>query len=139
MFQRNTRQRQIILDELRKLTSHPTAAELYDIVRCRLPRVSLGTVYRNLDLLTRMGTIHKLEWSGGEARFDGNPQGHDHLRCVCCGRVDDLDSAPVDVSAEATRDPHGYEILGHRLEFFGLCPDCRRKPHSESNENTKGD
>ena len=71
-LQRNTRQRQVILEELQKLTSHPTAAVLYDIVRRRLPKISLGTVYRNLELLARMGMVQKLELAGGEARFDGN-------------------------------------------------------------------
>jgi Fur family ferric uptake transcriptional regulator len=126
-FQRNTRPRQIILEELRKLTSHPTAAELYDIVRLRLPNVSLGTVYRNLDLLARMGTIQKLEWSGGETRFDGTVAEHDHLRCLECGRVDDVGGVSLDVPLEGHRDFHGYEIRGHRLEFLGVCPWCRQR------------
>ena len=139
MFQRNTRQRQIILEELCRLRSHPTAAELYDIVRRRMPNLSLGTIYRNLDLLTRAGTIQKLERSGGEARFDGNPQYHDHLRCIHCGRVDDLEGSPLDVASHPGRDFHGYEIVAHRLEFLGVCPRCQRQPSSDLNHVTKGD
>ena len=71
-FQRNTRQREVILEELRKLRSHPTAPVLYEIVRRRLPRISLGTVYRNLELLAKSGVVRKLELSDSEARFDGN-------------------------------------------------------------------
>ena len=93
---RKTRQRQVILEELQAVTSHPTAVELYQLVRRRLPRVSLGTVYRNLDLLARMGLIEKKEHSGGEARFDANTAQHDHLRCVRCGRVDDLPTPPLE-------------------------------------------
>ena len=67
-IQRNTRQRQVILEELRCLESHPTAAALHAIVRRRLPKISLGTVYRNLELLARKGMIQKLESAGAEAR-----------------------------------------------------------------------
>jgi Fur family transcriptional regulator, ferric uptake regulator len=122
--QRHTRQRQVILEELRNLTSHPTAGALYDVVRRRLPRISLGTVYRNLELLARTGTIQKLEF-GGEARFDGCVARHDHLRCVRCGRVDDVSAPPLDLFEGAANDWGGYQILGHRLEFFGICPQCR--------------
>ena len=87
---RHSRQRQVILEELQKVTSHPTAVELHAMVRDRLPSVSLGTVYRNLDLLARLGQIEKHEYSSGEARFDANMAEHDHLRCIRCGRVDDL-------------------------------------------------
>jgi Fur family transcriptional regulator, ferric uptake regulator len=125
--QRNTRQRHVILEELQKLTSHPTAAELYGIVRHRLSKISLGTVYRNLYLLARTGAIQKLEFGGGEARFDGNIAQHDHLRCVRCGRVDDVSSHPLDLLGGAPNDCCGYEILGHRLEFFGICPQCRSR------------
>ena len=82
-LQRNSRQRQVILEELRKLTSHPTAAVLYAVVRRRLPKISLGTVYRNLELLARMGVVQKLELAGGEARFDGRSLG-----TTMCGACD---------------------------------------------------
>jgi Fur family transcriptional regulator, ferric uptake regulator len=131
-FQRNTRQRQVILDELQGLPSHPTAAELYAIVRRKLPRISLGTVYRNLDLLARVGMIQKLDLAGTEARFDGNVARHDHLRCVRCGRVDDVSALPLDLSGGTANDCSGYEILGHRLEFFGICPRCREPQDSDT-------
>jgi len=128
-FQRNTRQRQVILEELQRAASHPTAVGLFGLVRRRLPKISLGTVYRNLELLVRMGAVQKLEFEG-EARFDGNVERHDHLRCVGCGRVDDLFGPPLDLLGGESDDLCGYEILGHRLEFFGLCPACRRRRNS---------
>jgi Fur family transcriptional regulator, ferric uptake regulator len=124
-FQRNTKQRQVILEELRKLKSHPTAVGLYRIVACRLPRISLGTVYRNLDLLSKAGIVQKLECGGGEARFDGDVTAHDHIRCVKCGKVDDIHHPPFDLSGGVADDFNGYSVLGHRVEFFGLCPKCR--------------
>ena len=131
-FQRMTRQREVILEELRKLTSHPTAAGLHEIVRRRLPKTSLGTVYRNLELMAEMGVVQKLEFSGAEARFDGNVDRHDHLRCIRCKRVDDVHGAPLDLSRVDRHDCSGYEILGHRLEWIGICRQCRDRPASEN-------
>ncbi|MBU0718308.1 MAG: transcriptional repressor [Planctomycetes bacterium] len=124
--ERNTLQRRVVLEELRKLTSHPTAAELYEIARDRLPKISLGTVYRNLDRLARRGVIRKLDLAGSEARFDGNPKHHCHVRCVCCGRVDDVAGVPGDFVKSPVNHPDGYEIKGFRLEFIGTCPACRK-------------
>jgi len=123
---RKTRQRQVILEELQAVKSHPTAVELHEIVRQRLPKVSLGTIYRNLDLLARMGLIEKLEHAGGEARFDANTAEHDHLRCVCCGRIDDLMTPPLELVCPEDHDLRGYQVLGRRLEFIGICPRCRQ-------------
>ena len=100
-LQRNTRQRQVILEELQKLTSHPTAPDLYGIVRKRLPKISLGTVYRNLELLTRHNVIKKLDLRGSVAHFDGNSTLHYHVRCSCCDQVDDLYELP-EISLPAT-------------------------------------
>ena len=124
---RNTRQRQVILEELRKLHSHPSAAALYEIVRKRLPNISLGTVYRNLELLSRTGVIQKLNTGQTEARFDGITDQHYHVCCDSCGRVDDLSDAPPDLIDNSVGELQGYEILGHQLQFIGICPDCKGK------------
>ena len=129
--QRNTRQRQVVLEELQKLTSHPTAAELYEFTRGRLPKISLGTVYRNLEVLVRMGLAQKLDLKGAEARFDGNPKPHYHVRCVGCGRVDDIHDLPLDPVSYEFESPNGYEIVGVRLEFVGVCPECQNHPAAE--------
>jgi Fur family transcriptional regulator, ferric uptake regulator len=125
-IRRNTRQRQLILDELKKLTTHPTAATLHRIVSRRLPKISLGTVYRNLDLLARTGVIQKLESGGEEARFDGNLTPHCHIRCVKCGRLDDIPPQSLDPLGGVKNDFNGYCVLGHRIEFFGVCPQCHK-------------
>ena len=87
---RKTKQREVILEELMKLRAHPSADELYERVKKRLPRISLGTVYRNLEMLSREGIIHRLETAGSQKRFDGETGDHQHIRCVRCGRIDDL-------------------------------------------------
>jgi len=123
--QRNTRQRQVVLEELKKVICHPTAAELYEITRARMPKISLGTVYRNLELLAQNGVIQKLEIGGAEARFDGNPEQHYHVRCIRCERVDDVHDLPEDFVQGEVRSLAGYDIVGFRLEFLGVCPDCQ--------------
>lgn len=119
---RMTRQRKIIVEELCKVTSHPTAYELCQMVRKQLPRISLGTVYRNLEILSRRGEITKIE--GEEMRFDGNIDRHYHLRCQQCGCIEDVHMEiiqGVDQLAEAIT---GGRIYGHQLEFAGLCKQC---------------
>jgi len=122
--QRNTRQRQAILEELQKLTSHPTAADLYEIVRKRLPGISLGTVYRNLELLSQNNLIQKLDIGDTEARFDGNPEPHCHVRCKICERVGDLHDLAPDPLSKMSKKANGWDILGYRIEFEGTCPKC---------------
>jgi Fur family ferric uptake transcriptional regulator len=119
-----TRQRQVILEELRKVKTHPSADEVYEMVRKRLPRISLGTVYRNLEILSESGEIKKLEPGSSLKRFDGNPSEHFHIRCIRCNRIADMPMASDFEIDLADMTPTEYEILGHRLEFFGLCPHC---------------
>ncbi len=129
-----TPQRQVILEELAKVTTHPTAGELYDKVRKRLPHISLGTVYRNLDLMTDSGMIQKLEMAGAQKRFDAMVKNHYHVRCVSCDRVDDVGWETLPGIEESVKGLSNYEILGHRLEFTGICPDCKRdRLRSEDN------
>lgn len=129
---RNTRQRQVIVEELRRLDHHPTAAELYALTRHRLPRISLGTVYRNLDVLTKMGVVRKVEGGGSGARFDCNPEPHHHVRCVGCGGIGDIAGLPEAFQDRDLGRVDGYEILEYRLEFIGYCPDCiEKQPRTE--------
>ncbi|UCH24096.1 MAG: transcriptional repressor [Deltaproteobacteria bacterium] len=123
-----TQQRQIILEELRQVNSHPSADEVYEMVRKRLPRISLGTVYRNLEILSELGEIQKLELGGDLKRFDRNPIKHYHIRCMRCGRVDDAPIAPLNQIENELYGATVYTIIGHRLEFEGLCPQCSKTP-----------
>lgn len=123
---RMTRQRMIILEELRKVHTHPTADELYSRVRERMPHISLGTVYRNLDLLAASRQIVKLESAGTMRRFDGNTAPHRHVRCVRCGRVADV---PAAMCGDAEPDVNGVHVEGFavtaaRVEYEGLCDAC---------------
>jgi len=124
-----TRQRKVILEELRKVNTHPSADEVYEMVRKRLPRISLGTVYRNLEILSESGDIQKLEPGCNLKRFDGNPSEHSHIRCIRCDRIADVPMVPgfeIDLEKVKATD---FEITGHRLEFLGVCPQCAGKPN----------
>ena len=124
---RITRQRKVILEGLKNTTSHPTAGEVYDLVRQELPRVSLGTVYRNLETLSRDGHILKLDLDEGQKRFDGRTDPHYHLRCLDCGRVLDINLDPQTEIVKKANRMNACLVTGHKLEFTGLCPRCRGK------------
>ncbi|MFH1418607.1 MAG: transcriptional repressor [Planctomycetota bacterium] len=138
IHRRKTRQRQVVLEELKKLTSHPTAAELYEIARQRLPRISLGTIYRNLELLVRMGLVRKLGTGGPEARFDADVDRHYHVCCVRCGRVEDAEGLPDDAVPHEIKRLGDYVILGYNLEFEGICPACRTDRTGYADETRSG-
>ena len=122
---RMTRQRQVILEELQNAGSHPNADEVYKMVRKRLPRISLGTVYRNLEVLSKSGVIRKLELGGTQKRFDHDLEGHYHVRCINCGRLDDIPFKPIPDIEDTFRGVCDYQITGHQLVLTGLCPKCK--------------
>jgi Fur family ferric uptake transcriptional regulator len=124
---RLTKQRQVILDEVRKSHSHPTADEVYEKVREHVPKISLGTVYRNLDRLAQMGEIRKVQLSGAQARYDGEVGGHHHARCTACGRIADVSVEALPEIKPLGRRVDGFSITGLNVELLGLCSRCRGK------------
>lgn len=123
---RMTRQRRIILDELQAPNQHPTADAVYERVRCRMPNISLGTVYRNLELLTQAGFIRTLRLGGRQRRYDGGMHRHYHVRCMVCGKISDVAADRFDDLDAKASEICEFEIAGHELEFAGVCPSCRR-------------
>lgn len=123
---RLTSQRKIILEELRAVHTHPTADEVYNLVRKKMPRISLGTVYRNLEILSTLGLVRKLENAAGQKRFDGDVSPHHHVRCEVCGKVGDIFNAPPIDGVESGLDTE-FRITGHTLEFSGVCPECQTR------------
>ncbi|MBW2063475.1 MAG: transcriptional repressor [Deltaproteobacteria bacterium] len=123
-----THQRKVILEVVRGEGEHMTADEIYDRVRKKMPKISLGTVYRNLDILASQGLIRKLEPEYQQMRFDGSTTEHYHLLCTRCGKVTDAPVAHSDKILDIIEGTIGkltrYGIFGHRLEFIGLCPQC---------------
>lgn len=124
---RMTRQKKLILDILRSTDKHPTADWVYAEARKVIPDISLGTVYRNLGVLKEAGEIMELNYGSTYSRYDGNPANHYHCVCVNCGRIVDLDM-PLHQELEREAAAGGCgKIFYHRLEFYGLCPDCQRQ------------
>ena len=119
-----TCQRRVILEELQKVHSHPTVDEIYEMVRKRLPRISLGTVYRNLEILTGLGILQKLEKAGTHKRFDSRMGDHSHIRCVRCGMLQDLDREPSVEMPEAPNQIANFEVTGYCVEYLGICSSC---------------
>mgnify|MGYP001565864125 CR=1 FL=1 len=123
---RVTDQRRLILEAVRGTDVHPMAEWVYRKVRRRLPRISLGTVYRNLKLLVAEGLIQELE-RAGFGRYDGNTTRHHHFTCQVCRHIFDL-TVPVDRAFERRMASRmGLEISHHRIAFYGRCRACRAK------------
>lgn len=123
---RNTKQKEAILKYLRDTKSHPTADMIYEVMRKEMPRISKGTVYRNLKVLEENGQISELKLKDTIARYEGKKGKHYHFRCDNCGRVFDIDE-PVDKDIdERVAKRTGFKVTRHQLEFRGLCKDCQR-------------
>src|SRR5210317_2082680 len=112
MHLRMTNQREIILQELQKSRKHLSADELYERVKKIMPRISLATVYRNLETLSEAGVIGKLEISGRQKRFDFDVSDHDHIYCVQCHRVDNIKLDRNSVQPPSAASSKGYTIAG---------------------------
>jgi Fur family ferric uptake transcriptional regulator len=134
---RKTKQREVILEELRRTEDHPTADAVYQRVRKRLPNISLGTVYRNLEILSECGMIRKLDIPGTQKRFDGKTKDHYHVRCSECGRIEDLPGGLIPEIVRHVRDMTDYEVSSHRLELIGLCPECRKQHDPTDGDNSQ--
>ena len=119
-----TRQRQVILDELCHTRTHPTADQLFERVRKRLPRIGLATVYRNLDSMDKAGLIRRLD-DGAQRRYDADLSRHYHVRCLHCGSIDDIFDLEFCSPSDALRSANDFEIVDYHLEFLGICPKCR--------------
>ncbi len=126
---RQTGPRRIVLEVVRATDSHPTAEWVHGMVRRRLPRVSLGTVYRNLRLLVAAGLVN--ERPGPHARFDGNVSRHHHFTCTGCGRIVDVAGVLAEAQARAlcarVASLTGLGITHQRFEFYGRCRACQTR------------
>ena len=131
---RQTRQRKLVYEAVSGARTHPTAEWVYDRVRREMPRVSLGTIYRNLQLLVAEGRLRS--WTRGRAtRYDADLSPHDHFLCEGCGLLLDLDRAGAPLQAERRLRSRGFEVRGRILDLIGLCRDCRGAMKSRRRKN----
>jgi len=127
--QRNTVQRQIILDALRKLKTHPTIDEIYAAIHQAHPSISISTVYRNLRRLAKDGLIRRISLPDGLERYDGRAGRHYHFQCKNCGGIFDVDISEPDqlagINGEVAQK-YGFFVDGHEIAFSGLCVHCKK-------------
>jgi len=127
---KRTKARIIILDEIKKVKTHPTAYELFNMVKEKLPRVSLGTIYRNLDIMSEKGLITRIKTNDSQTHFDGRTDEHYHIQCMECGRIDDVELDTLKGIDDVVEERTGYAVLYHTINFYGLCPECSKRDSS---------
>lgn len=123
-LQRSTKQRTVIKNIIRSTKCHPTADWIYQEARKAIPDISLGTVYRNLQVLTNESYIQELNYGKGFSRFDGNPEPHYHFVCEKCGNITDFELENISVVLTEAQKLLSGSINSHRLELYGVCADC---------------
>jgi Fur family peroxide stress response transcriptional regulator len=121
---RMTPQRHAILAYLLDTMMHPTADDIYRALEDRFPSMSVATVYNNLKVFIEAGLVRELTYGDDSSRFDSDMSDHYHAICDDCGKIVDFEYPPLhDVEWNAARQT-GFQVKGHRLEVYGLCPDC---------------
>ncbi|MGE5251799.1 MAG: Fur family transcriptional regulator [Bacteroidota bacterium] len=124
---RITPQRLAICSLLASSREHPTAAQIYNELKPRFSSLSLATVYNTLEVLVHLGAINSLGKAGDDAvHYDADTGAHVNLACVSCSRIFDVPNRHVDPLAEEIRAASGFRLLGARLLYYGLCPDCQK-------------
>ncbi len=130
---RNTRQKQLILNVIKQNCGrHMTAEEIHDLVRKNDGDIGIATVYRNIKLLQEEGVLLKAQFGGQEsAKYEmcvlGGDHTHHHLICLQCGAVYDVEDDLLDKIERLVSDKKGFQILDHRLNFYGICRECQEK------------
>jgi len=125
---RLTPQRMAVLKTLVTNEEHLSVEQIYDRVRVDFPMTSLATIYKTVAVLKEMGEVLELGFSDGSNRYDGSkPYPHPHLICIKCKNIVDIDISTLDALSQKIAQKTGYRIVNHRLDFFGICPQCREK------------
>lgn len=121
-----SRQREIILDTLKENVVHPTAEYLYAKIQEKDPKISLATLYRNLNQLTENGMIKKIDGLETSSHYDHNTHEHYHFICTKCRRVFDIDAEVAPELIRRTEEKTDFLIENHDIVFSGICKDCRQ-------------
>ena len=130
---RITPQRLAILKILAESKGHPSVESIYDQVKPDFPTTSLATIYKNVTVLKELGQVLELGFSDDSNRYDGSkPYDHPHVVCVRCKKILDPDIAALKDMTEELMRQTGFTITRHRLDFFGLCPECKSKADKRS-------
>lgn len=121
-----TSQRAAVYEYLSGVEHHPTAEEVFLAVKPKLPRISLATVYKNLEALVQCGAVSKLTYGDAAARYDIRTDHHYHTRCLGCAKIWDLDARKGSGLLARIKPQAGFDVKDYRLELLGYCRECRR-------------
>jgi len=121
---RYSHQRQRILEAVKNRCDHPTAAMVFEELRMEMPRLSLGTVYRNLNQLSDAGKLRKIPLADGSCRFDGNLGAHSHIVCTQCGTVADVMLPELPALTEAVNRDTNFDLHTYEIVMHGCCSGC---------------
>jgi len=126
---RKSRRREAILETIFSGPGHLSAEQIHKAAQKRLPGIGLATVYRALKCLCGCGKVSEFIPADGVARYEpaGGRAHHDHLVCTACGRFTEAVDPEIERLQERLAAKHGYRISSHRLEIYGLCPECAKK------------
>jgi Fur family ferric uptake transcriptional regulator/Fur family peroxide stress response transcriptional regulator len=124
----------VILDILRSTNTHPTADWIYSKAIKHIRNLSLGTVYRNLGVLSKEGLIKKLDFGLGQARYDGVIDSHIHIICNNCGQISELMESPKFSNLDEIEAKSGFTITDAILEVHGYCPKCKSAEFGKKDE-----
>ena len=124
---RITPQRYAVLEYLIEHHSHPTADEIFRSLESRFPNMSVATVYNNLRKFVEIGIVQEMNYGDAASRFDFTNRRHYHAICTECGKIVDFFYPGLEDVEMASSKLTGYEVNNHRLEVYGLCPDCQKK------------
>ena len=124
---RLTPQRIAICKYLCETNEHPTSSVIYEQIKTQYPSLSLMTVYNTLDRLVNLGLVNSLGNIGDDnIHYDGDTSSHINLGCISCHKIVDIDSPQISNLDHEVRDTSGYKLLGVRMMYYGLCPDCQK-------------
>ena len=124
---KRSKQRDAIMEYLKNTTEHPTADMVYTHIREQFPNISLGTVYRNLSLLSSLGEIKKFSCEDNADHFDYHTHPHYHFVCKKCNAIRDMEIQTVDTLNQMANESTNGQIEEHTIFFYGVCNDCLEK------------
>lgn len=120
-----TRQREAVFDYLRQIDHHPTAEDVFVAVKRKLPKISLATIYKNLEALVACGAASKLTYGDSAARYEIRTDRHYHARCLKCGLIADVSPAMGEQVLKTIKAPSGFKTADYRVELLGYCKNCK--------------
>ena len=120
-----TPQRVAVFEAICERGGHPTVDQIYQEVRQRFPMISLNTVYQTMEALVRLKVVSLVGHSLEAARYETDPVPHHHAVCIACKRIIDVFEAALGRVQLPRAVKDRFQVVGHRVEFYGYCADCR--------------